>query len=46
MKIVFVVERDILHFGRVKFARSTSQESMTWNLNNLLDNESGNYELA
>ena len=37
----FVVERDILPFVLIKFARFTSQESMSWDLNNLLDIERG-----
>ena len=40
-KLFFVVERAILPFFLIKYARFTSQESMSQDLNNLLDNESG-----
>ena len=37
----FVVERDILPFVRIKFARFQGKKKMSWYLNNLLENESG-----
>ena len=44
---VFVVERAILPSFVIKYARFRSQESMSQDLNNLLDNESGSQvELA
>ena len=43
-KLFFVVERAILPFFLIKYARFTGQESMSQDLNNLLDNESGSQQ--
>ena len=40
-KLFFAVERAILPFFLIKYARFISQESMSQDLNNLLNNESG-----